>query len=279
MSRTQKLRGIAALPKSYFSLFTSPLIATIAFLIVSEVKLYDLLYVSLFFFLSTAFLNSFNNLMDVAADSVTKNGFPLPTRVIGRGVATSFSLVVLFIAFVTLIPIDLKWPNLTIILILDLILGFLYSAPKIRLKRFPILKGTILILHTAIIPIIAGALVSNKNVSDYLTVIVPLYLIGLAVHTVQDIGDIAGDVLVGDWTFPSIFGVKISVLIMLLFYLAAAVFIWIWVNNGYKNFVILLCFVQGLLSLLLLNRPTIWKIVYWMLSLISVVVLFLLLIK
>ena len=279
MCITKKLRGIAALPKSYFSLFTSPLMASIAFLIVSEIKLSDLLYFSLFFFLSTTFLNSFNNLMDVIADSVTKDGFPLPTGVIGRDVATSFSLVVLFLAFVSLITINLKWPNGTTILILDLMLGFLYSAPKIRLKRYPVLKGTILILHTAIIPIIAGALVSSKSVSDYLAVIVPLFFIGLAVHTVQDIGDIRGDVLIGDRTLPSIFGVKVSVLIMLLFYLVATIFTWVWINNIYKNFIILLYFIQAFLSSLLFNHPTIWKKVYWMISCISVMVLFLLLIK
>ncbi|MEM3053176.1 MAG: hypothetical protein QXJ47_02330, partial [Candidatus Caldarchaeum sp.] len=75
----QKIRGFAALPKSYFSLFTSTLMASVIVMTVTGTGPLDLWIFSLFFFLSTAFLNSFNNLMDIKSDYFTKDNFPLPS--------------------------------------------------------------------------------------------------------------------------------------------------------------------------------------------------------
>lgn len=275
----EKIRGFAALPKSYFSLFTSPFMASVTLIIVSETGPLDSWIFALFFFLSTAFLNSYNNLMDIKADYLTKENFPLPSGCISPREATFFSAATLLAAVATLIPIGARNSYAAGILLIDLLIGYIYSAPKIRLKQYPVIKATMLIMHTAILPIIVGSILVNKEVADYLTVVVPVYVMGLAVHTVQDIGDVVGDVLVGDKTFPSILGVRNSVFLILLLFMSAAFLTWLLIDVGYKFLIMLLYLGQIILSTTLFIRTSLWKTVYWSTALIAFLVLVLLLIK
>ncbi len=275
----QKIRGIAALPKSYFSLFTSTFMASVTVMIITETGLLDLWKFTLFFFLSTVFLNSFNNLMDIKSDYITKDNFPLPSGLISPREASLFSAATLIASVITLISIGEINLYAAGVLLIDLLIGFFYSAPKVRLKRYPVIKATMLIMHTAILPLMVGLILANKNFSDYLAVIFPIYIMGLAVHTVQDIGDIVGDVLVGDKTFPSILGKKNSVLLITVLFLFAAVFTWLVFDVSHKVLIMVLFFSQLILSVFLLIRINLWKVVYWSTALTAFVILVLLLVK
>ncbi len=275
----QKIRGFAALPKSYFSLFTSTLMASVIVMTVTGTGPLDLWIFSLFFFLSTAFLNSFNNLMDIKSDYFTKDNFPLPSGQISPKEASLFSAATLIVSAATLILIGAINSSAAGVLLIDLLIGYFYSAPKVRLKRYPVIKATVLIMHTAILPLIVGLTLANKSITDYLTVVFPVYVMGLAVHTVQDIGDVVGDVLVGDKTFPSMMGIKNSVSLIVLLFMLAAVFTWLVIDVNYKVLIMFLFFIQIVISMLLFIRINLWKIVYWSTALIAFAILVFLLVK
>lgn len=275
----QKMIGFATLPKSYFSLFTSTFMASVTIMIITGEGLLDLWVFWLYFFLSTAFLNSFNNLMDIKSDYITKNNFPLPSGLISPREASLFSAATLIAAVATLIPILEVNASAAGILLIDLLIGYFYSAPKIRLKRYPVLKATMLIIHTAILPLIVGLTLANKSIADYLAIVFPVYLMGLAVHTLQDIGDVVGDVLMGDKTFPSMLGMKNSVLLTVLLFMLAAIFTWLVFDASYRILIMFLFFSQIVLSMLLFIRVNLWKIVYWSTALIAFLIMVLLLVK
>jgi hypothetical protein len=89
--KKSKICGFLALPRSYFSLTTSPAIALLVSLMVgiSEPATLTILY--FFYLLSTAFLNSYNNLMDARSDALTKDRFPIPLGLVTLREAYLFS--------------------------------------------------------------------------------------------------------------------------------------------------------------------------------------------
>jgi 4-hydroxybenzoate polyprenyltransferase len=275
----KKILGFAALTKSYFSLLTSTAMASITIMLVANPQPLQFINMVLFFFLSTAFLNSYNNLADIKSDILTKENFPLTEGVIKPRQAALFSASVLLMAIIALIPLVVQNLHLFFVLLFDLLLGYIYSFPKIRLKRYPVIKGSVLITHTVLLPLVAGSILIGKDVFTYGSIMVPLYLMGLAIHTVQDIGDVHGDLAIGDRTLPLILGLKKSVWLVLALLSAAALSSWVLVSTKNLAMIMSLFIVQGLLFSILLNKPNLWKRVYWSTALISLIVLVLLLVK
>ncbi|MCS7109952.1 MAG: UbiA prenyltransferase family protein [Candidatus Caldarchaeum sp.] len=277
-SKWERIKGIAALPKSYFSLITSPLIASSTVYVVTGGVVEKTVLLGLFFFLSTAFLNSFNNLMDIRPDRVTKQNFPLPSGLVKVREAALFSAALFSAAFFLATTSSTRFTTTSYVLLFNLLLAFLYSAPVIRLKRYPVVKATVLIAHTVFLPMAAAATAVNRDITSYLPVAAPVYLMGLAIHTIQDIGDVAGDRLVGDKTFPILFGVRRSLIIVLALLLGASVFAWS--VSGSLRFPVMFGLVSmGLLVSTLFLRPGRWKPVFWGCSFLSFFVLMLLLVE
>lgn len=265
--------------KSYFSLLTSTLMASITVLLIANPNLSQLINIMLFFFLSTFFLNSYNNLTDIKSDILTKENFPLTKGVISPREAAIFSALVFVTAAIVLIPLMMQNLLVFFVLSLDLLLGYAYSVPKIRLKKYPVIKGSALITHTVFLPVLAGAFLAGKDVFSYCSIMVPVYFMGLAVHTVQDIGDVLGDLAVGDRTLPLILGLRKSVWLVLALLTIAALSSWILVDAEYLVIIMPLFLVQGLLFSLLLQKPNLWEEVYWGSAVTSFIVLILFLVR
>ncbi|MCS6783629.1 MAG: UbiA family prenyltransferase [Candidatus Caldarchaeum sp.] len=232
----------------------------------------------MFFFLSTAFLNSFNNIMDTRSDRLTKQNFPLPNGLVTVKQAALFSAGLFSAAFFVATAGSTRFATTSYILLFNLLLAFLYSAPVIRLKRYPIVKATVLIAHTVFLPMAAAATAVNRDITSHLPVAAPVYLMGLAIHTIQDIGDVAGDRLVGDKTFPILLGVRRSLVIVLALLLGAGVSAW-FVSDSLRFPVMFGLVSMGLLVSTLFLHPGRWKQVFWGCSFLSFFVLMLLLVE
>jgi chlorophyll synthase len=150
----------------------------------------------------------------------------------------------------------------------DLALAFLYSSPSIRLKRFPLVKGGVLVAHTLIIPFTVANLILGKSPLHGTNPIIPLFLLGLAVHTVQDIGDIEGDKMMGDKTLPIILGVKKSVSLSLILLIISAGLLAVY-DAPYKVLGLAIIAAQIPLLSVLLFRVELWKYVFWVTSVLA----------
>lgn len=214
--------------------------------------------------------------MDVRSDSVTKKGFPIPSGVVSRNEAALFSAGLLFGALTFAAVIIQGMPSLTQLLFLQLLLAFLYSAPRIRLKRYPVIKASTLMAHTVFLPITMAISAKDIGLNYEWWALVPIYLMGMGIHVIQDIGDVEGDRLVGDMTFPVLLGVKNSVLIVLVLFLAAGL-LTLLTPIVSRVFVLLGLLFQGLVASVLFLRPEWWKYCFWSCSAASYIVLVVLL--
>lgn len=266
--KKSKIYGFLALPRSYFSLTTSPAIALLVSLMVgiSEPATLTILY--FFYLLSTAFLNSYNNLMDARSDALTKDRFPIPLGLVTSREAYLFSAFTFTAAMFLSILISQINYLAGYAVFIDLALAFLYSSPSIRLKRFPLVKGGVLVAHTLIIPFTVANLILGKSPLHGTNPIIPLFLLGLAVHTVQDIGDIEGDKMMGDKTLPIILGVKKSVSLSLILLIISAGLLAVY-DAPYKVLGLAIIAAQIPLLSVLLFRVELWKYVFWVTSVLA----------
>ncbi|MEM2225199.1 MAG: UbiA family prenyltransferase [Candidatus Caldarchaeum sp.] len=257
-----KLVGFAGLNKSYFSLFTSPFLALLTTLLVGVSAPAEVFSLGVYFLLATAFLNSYNNVMDVKSDALTKQGFPIPAGVITSAEAMAYSTSLAMLSVIVALRTLFVQIAAGAMLLLDLLLAFLYSTPKVRLKRFPVVKGSTLVSHTFLIPFIVAVLLTERNLLSYSMVIPPIFLMGLGIHTVQDIGDVRGDRFMGDKTIPLLFGTKKAVVFALSLVLSALMYV-VFLEVQLKTLAILSLLAQTAMVSLLLFREELWKNVFW----------------
>jgi|FaiFalDrversion3_1042247.scaffolds.fasta_scaffold07137_1 4-hydroxybenzoate polyprenyltransferase len=266
--KKEKIFGFLALPRSYFSLVASPTFALMVSFLIGLTDVRTLLLLGSFFLLATAFLNSYNNLMDARADALTKDRFPIPLGLVTLREGLLFSIILFIAAAIIALPLY-NINNLSgYVAYINLFLAFLYSAPKIRLKRFPFVKGSILVAHTLLIPFFMANLILGHNPTERLTLVIPLFLIGIGTHTIQDIGDIQGDKVMGDKTIPIILGVKNSVALSLLMVVISAILLTTY-ETPLKQVTLVLIIAEIPPLLLLLIRKDAWKYVFWLCSALS----------
>jgi len=266
--RFSKHYGFLALPRSYFSLTASPAIATLVSILVGVSELTNLTLLYLFFLFSTAFLNSYNNLMDARSDALTKDRFPIPLGLVTFSEALLFIGLAFTAAAVTATIISGVSNLAGYVAFTNLALAFLYSAPKIRLKRYPLVKGGVLVAHTLLFPYTTANLMLGQNPLNRISPLLPLLLVGLAVHTIQDIGDVEGDKVMGDKTLPIILGVKKSVLLSLTLLLASGGLLALY-EAPYKAIGLGFIAIQIPLLFVLYVPEKIWKHVFWIISILS----------
>jgi len=140
--------------------------------------------------ISTNFVYSFNSWADWEIDKTNKPHRPIPSGKLEPKSAFIYSMVLL--ALSTLYPFLVFKSYFTLVLFLLLpLLGLLYSAHPVRLKRYFILA----VLTTStilIIPILLGYYMNASGTSN-LSFFVALFIFCLAVIPLKDIEDIKGD--------------------------------------------------------------------------------------
>jgi chlorophyll synthase len=264
-----RLWDVIALTKSYFSITSVTLLTVATSLLAGLRSLETLLMLVGFFILLTAALNSYNNLMDARADAITKKGFPIPAGMVSMRLAAIVATSLYAAALALLTALSLANQVAGLVLGLDVILSYLYSAPHVRLKRIPVVKGAILVSHSLLFPFSAASIIAGGSPLDNADRLAILFIMGMAGHTLQDFGDIEGDKLLGDNTLPIILGVRGGVYATISMYILA-LFLSMTVIHTLQTYTIILLTLQTVLPLLLLRRIGLWSIVFKVNALLSI---------
>jgi len=264
-----RLWDVIALTKSYFSIASVTLLTIITSLLAGVRSLETLLMLVGFFILLTAALNSYNNLVDARADAITKQGFPIPAGMVSPRLAALVSTSLYAAALALLAALTLASPLAGLALSLDVLLSYLYSAPPVRLKRLPVVKGAILVSHSLLFPFSAAVILAGGNPIHSVDRLSILFIMGMAGHTLQDFGDIEGDRLLGDRTLPILLGVKSAVYATISMYLLALT-LSIAVSHTLQTYTIILLTLQTVLAIPLLRQIGLWPIIFKVNALLSI---------
>ncbi|GBC68950.1 Protoheme IX farnesyltransferase [archaeon HR01] len=256
-----RLLDILALTKSYFSIASVALLTLVSTLLAGVRDQYIILALLAFFIFLTASLNSYNNLMDARADALTKKGFPIPSGAVSTEMATLVSASLYGVSIVLLGWLSTINPYAGLILAADLILSFLYSAPRIRLKRLPVLKGSVLVFHSLFAPFTAASVISGFNPLNISDRLATAFVMGMANHTLQDFGDMEGDRLLGDRTLPLMLGVRRCLYAVLAMYLLAMGLAAL-STSSLQPFTLALLAAQAALTTPLLRDIRLWHIIF-----------------
>ncbi|MFH1864629.1 MAG: UbiA family prenyltransferase [Candidatus Eisenbacteria bacterium] len=167
-----------------------------------------------------------NDLFDEEGDRVAGERRPLVEGTLTRRDLTGQALV--FSAAALLYALNVKYPTF-LFMVLALIVSFVYSAPPLRLKRFPLVSSLTLGLVSLAACLVGFSVYAEERAlalfpSPLAWVIVLSFGLGFAA---KDIKDIDGDEATGVWTLPVLLGpaagrVAVAVLV-LLGYLSVAV--------------------------------------------------------
>jgi homogentisate phytyltransferase/homogentisate geranylgeranyltransferase len=146
-----------------------------------------------------------NDIFDVDADRIAEPGRPLPAGTVDRGLAVRLALT--FAATALLFALNVKYATF-LTLALALVASLLYSAPPLRLKRFPIV-GTLTLGAASLLAALTGFSVLAE---ERAFVIFPAGLAWLlvlsfgAAFSAKDLKDTEGDRATGTYSFPVLLG-------------------------------------------------------------------------
>lgn len=197
---------------SYLQLCRSDvaLIAFFSYLVGAELAggtdLYDVIIALAVTLISTNFIYSFNSWTDWEIDRVSKAYRPIPCGKIKPAQALIYSLALLILSVVYPLFVYKSYFTLSLFLLLP-VLGLLYSARPIRLRRYPF-AATVTISMGLITPIMLGYFM---NTSD--TCLIPffviLFLFCLSVIPLKKIEEVDEDEISGYRNLYSKFGLMI----------------------------------------------------------------------
>jgi chlorophyll synthase len=151
----------------------------------------------------------FNDLSDLEDDLTSQElGNPAQAlRALGRG-TVSESLFKKYILFTGLLGLLLAYSiNFTVFIlqVLYLILGYLYSAEPIRLKKRFLMKQATIALGTTLC-IMMGALTGGAITSATLYMIIIHFIANMGINPIMDVRDIRGDRIMGIRSIPVVWG-------------------------------------------------------------------------
>ena len=162
--------------------------------------------------LSAAILNAASNVInqyfDLEIDKINKPFRPFPSGRISKREIINFTFILYFSALFLSLLVNLK---LFSVILITAIISFYYSAPPLRIKKYPFLSNIFIALPRGMFLIVAGWSVSRPIFSIepwFIGLIFALYLFGAA--TTKDFSDIRGDSQFGIKTLPVIYGPKIA---------------------------------------------------------------------
>jgi geranylgeranylglycerol-phosphate geranylgeranyltransferase len=140
--------------------------------------------------ISTNFIYSFNSWTDRELDRISKPNRPIPSGKIKPYHALVYSIVLLILSFVY--PLFVYNSHLTLFLFFLLpVLGLLYSARPIRLRRYPI-PATLTISLGLITPIMLGYFMKQSN-TDMIPLFIGLFLFCISVVPLKKIEEVEED--------------------------------------------------------------------------------------
>jgi 4-hydroxybenzoate polyprenyltransferase len=145
-----------------------------------------------------------NQYFDLEIDRINKPFRPLPSGTISKKTAIIFGFILYSCALILSWLINLQ---LFFIVLITAIITFFYSAPPLRIKKYPFISNISIALPRGMLLIVAGWSV-NKSIFNaepwFIGLIFALYLMGAA--TTKDFSDIKGDSQFGIKTLPVLYG-------------------------------------------------------------------------
>ena len=151
---------------------------------------YDIVIAIAVTLISTNFIYSFNSWTDREIDKISKPNRPIPSGKIKPSHALIYSVMLLILSFVY--PLFVYKSYLTLFLFFLLpILGLLYSAKPIRLRRYPI-PATFTISLGLITPIMLGYFMKQYD-TDMISFFAVLFLFCLSVVPLKKIEEVEED--------------------------------------------------------------------------------------
>jgi 4-hydroxybenzoate polyprenyltransferase/Flp pilus assembly protein TadD len=146
-----------------------------------------------------------NDLFDEEGDRISEEARPLVSGALERrdlvGQAIAFSLAALLLA------LNVKYSTF-LFMVLTLIVSFVYSAPPVRLKRFPIISS----LSLGVVSLLACLVGFSVFAEERAMALFPAPLAWVLVlsfglgFVAKDLKDIDGDRATGVWTLPVLLG-------------------------------------------------------------------------
>jgi geranylgeranylglycerol-phosphate geranylgeranyltransferase len=169
---------------------------------------------------SAAMLNAASNVanqyFDLEIDRINKPSRPLPSGRIRKKRALIFAFLIYFIALI------LSWlvnQQFFLIVFTTAIVTFFYSAPPLRLKRFPFISNIYIAIPRGMFLIVSGwSIVRSIWTVEpwFIGLIFTLYLMGASVT--KDFSDVKGDRRFSIRTLPVIYGPEKSARIISPFF-------------------------------------------------------------
>ena len=156
----------------------------------------------------------FNDLSDLEDDLKSRElGNPAQAlRVLGQG-SVPESLFKKFIVFTSVLGLVLAYAINTQVFILqslNLILGYLYSAEPIRLKKRFLMKQFTIALGTTFC-IMMGAVAGGGATSATLYMFIIHFIVNMGINPIMDVRDLQGDRIMGVRSIPVVWGPEATV--------------------------------------------------------------------
>jgi len=170
--------------------------------------LYDVIIALAVTLISTNFIYSFNSWTDWEIDSISKSYRPIPCGKIKPAQALIYSLVLLILSVGYPLLVYKSYFTLLLFLLLP-VLGLLYSARPIRLRRYP-LPASVTISIGLITPIMLGYFMNTPD-TCLIPFFVILFLFCLSVVPLKKIEEVDEDEKSGHDNLYSRFGVMILI--------------------------------------------------------------------
>ena len=171
--------------------------------------------VCLFFTIFFAWLFSvgINDIYDFNIDRISNPKRPLTKNIVTVNEYSCFSIIFFLLSVIGAFILGERY--LVVILTLNA-LSFIYSAPPLRLRRYPIV-ATLVMASGVLLAILTGYMLFSEHQSlvDFPINITFLILAFFTlVSTVKDLKDYEGDKANGVYTIPTLFGLKRSKIII-----------------------------------------------------------------
>lgn len=152
---------------------------------------------------STNFIYSFNSLADWREDRIDHPKRPIPSGRVSLKSARRYAMVLLAAAVVYPFVVATSPVTLGLLLLLPA-LGLSYSAPPVRLRRFPWL-GVIVISIGLVTPLTLGAYMASPS-PDIMPVTTGLFLFCMAVVPLKAVEEVREDGVAGRPNLYSLYG-------------------------------------------------------------------------
>lgn len=189
-------------------------------------SLYKLLLAGFSIGLAWQFAVVVNDIYDALPDKINRLNRPYSKNVLKIGDMWVVAILIAMFSLVSgLIVSEKNFAFLAILLYL--LLGILYSAPPIRLKRYPIIATSVIGLASAL-SLFTGYVTQTTSINPSASIFLIVVFVSISLATtVKDVKDTEGDRAVGDYTLPVLLGQKqganVAKTLLIIAYLFSAI--------------------------------------------------------